>query len=148
MRRNEAKHARLRVKPGLPDRDGNAIAPGAMKRMIGLMLFVLTGCSTAPCADLLDACYPGRVEPGSVYGGVCNGPGCQPAGPPPTNFATGQADPSPPESPAITPANSAAKLAPASGTVPAPAMAPATGSWKRMMPPSETSSKAASETGP
>ncbi len=105
-----------------------------MKRTAGLVLVLLAGCSTAPCADLLDAWKPGHVEPGSVYGGVCNGPGCQPTAPE-TTFATGPANPVP----IVSAVGPTAK--PTVETVAAPAIAPATGSWKRMMPATDTAPK-------
>jgi hypothetical protein len=43
-----------------------------MKRITALSLLLLTGCSTAPIADLLDFVRPGRITPGPApYGGVC-----------------------------------------------------------------------------
>jgi hypothetical protein len=44
-----------------------------MKGRPALMLLLLTGCSTAPCADLLDWLCPGRLPPEKTtpYGGVC-----------------------------------------------------------------------------
>jgi hypothetical protein len=43
-----------------------------MKRLT-LFLLLITGCSTAPVADLLDYLSPGKLEQGKVapYGGVC-----------------------------------------------------------------------------
>lgn len=42
-----------------------------MRRMIGLLLILTCGCSTAPLADLLDAVAPARVENvGPARGGV------------------------------------------------------------------------------
>ena len=40
---------------------------------LSLLLAVSAGCSTAPIADLLDWCEPGRLEPAKTapYGGVC-----------------------------------------------------------------------------
>ena len=68
-----------------------------MRHWAILMVFV-TGCSTAPIADLLDRFSPGKLEPAKMapYGGVCGpqqvggvlpGPGLAPtvpfsAGPP------------------------------------------------------------------
>ncbi len=44
-----------------------------MKRTAGLWLLLLSGCSTAPLADLLDFFKPGRIRPGAqaATGGVC-----------------------------------------------------------------------------
>jgi hypothetical protein len=44
-----------------------------MRRLTGLGLLLLTGCSTAPIADMLDFFKPGRLERGNTqpYGGVC-----------------------------------------------------------------------------
>jgi hypothetical protein len=44
----------------------------AVKRWAFVFLFV-TGCSTAPIADVLDYFKPGRIEPAKTapYGGVC-----------------------------------------------------------------------------
>jgi hypothetical protein len=50
-----------------------------MKRL-SLLLLLLTGCSTAPVADLLDYFRPGRIAPdNAARGGVC---GPQQPGPP------------------------------------------------------------------
>ncbi|MBV9122042.1 MAG: hypothetical protein JO112_01620 [Planctomycetes bacterium] len=42
-------------------------------RLVAVLLLFVTGCSTAPVADLLDFFAPGRLKPGDVapYGGVC-----------------------------------------------------------------------------
>jgi hypothetical protein len=44
-----------------------------MKRLMALVLLLAAGCSTAPLADLLDLCKPGRLgaEQTPPYGGVC-----------------------------------------------------------------------------
>ena len=42
-------------------------------RKLMFLLLVSSGCSTAPLADTLDYCKPGKIEPGlAPYGGVCN----------------------------------------------------------------------------
>lgn len=63
-----------------------------MKRLAGLGMLLLAGCSTAPVADLLDWVKPGRISADKTapYGGVCQphpvgGPASLPgipAGPP------------------------------------------------------------------
>jgi hypothetical protein len=46
-----------------------------MKRMLALLLLCLTGCSTAPVADLLDWKNPGCIRgSGPFYGGVAAPP--------------------------------------------------------------------------
>jgi hypothetical protein len=42
-------------------------------KCLAFVLLLLTGCSTAPVADLLDYFTPGKLEQGKVapYGGVC-----------------------------------------------------------------------------
>ncbi len=44
-----------------------------MRRTAGIWLLLLSGCSTAPLADLLDFFRPGRIPPGAqaTPGGVC-----------------------------------------------------------------------------
>jgi hypothetical protein len=44
-----------------------------MKRGSALLLLLLTGCSTAPIADVMDWLVPGRLPPDKTtpYGGVC-----------------------------------------------------------------------------
>jgi hypothetical protein len=55
------------------------------RSIAALLLLFLAGCSTAPLADVLDLCKPGRIrqEGGATYGGVSAPP---PVGvpPPPT----------------------------------------------------------------
>jgi|GEM_PF-1349750 len=92
----------------------------AVKRWAVLTL-LLSGCSTAPLADVLDHLKPGRLEPGQTapYGGVCNphpgGPAPTVAGPiPPPVFPTAPAPTAPP---------TGAPLAPgAAPSLPAPVM--------------------------
>lgn len=103
-----------------------------MKRMAGLLLLLLTGCSTAPCADLMDACNPGKIEAGPANGGAGNAPANQPSTPPVTSFAAAPVNPAL-TTPAVAPVRSVARTAPTAETAPVPAMAPATGSWKRMV---------------
>lgn len=54
-----------------------------MRRLGVLILMLLTGCSTAPVADLLDLVKPGRLPPGPYRGGVYNQPIVPPAAPAP-----------------------------------------------------------------
>lgn len=39
-----------------------------MERVMAAGLLMVTGCSTAPLADLLDRTHPGQLEPGGVHG--------------------------------------------------------------------------------
>jgi hypothetical protein len=91
-----------------------------MKRTAALWLVLLTGCSTAPIADLLDFFKPGQIGPEQAppYGGVC-GPRLE--GP----AATG---------PVLPPA----AVVPGTG-VPGPVLPPAPGST---LPPPATGSPA------
>jgi hypothetical protein len=56
----------------------SARRPGYHAWFLGLQLMAagvilaLSGCSTSPCADVLDFCSPGRIPPNAdVTGGVC-----------------------------------------------------------------------------
>jgi hypothetical protein len=92
-------------------------------RFCGLVLFLVCagGCSTAPCADLLDWLAPGRIQLGPQdrpYGGVClpqggpigpvtpgaaGGPPLPSPGPLPVPAVPVQPAPVPSPSPATTP---------------------------------------------
>ena len=63
-----------------------------MRRAAAMVFVFLSGCSTAPLADELDWCKPGRIrqEGGATYGGV--------SGPPPVPGAV-----APPAVPTIPP---------------------------------------------
>jgi hypothetical protein len=90
-----------------------------MKRAAAFLTLCLAGCSTAPCADILDFFKPGKLEPGQYYGGVC-GPAClQPA--PPLADAPASAPP-----PIVMPPPLAVPPIPSPGTPAAPVMPPAT----------------------
>jgi hypothetical protein len=83
----------------------------------------LTGCSTSPCADILDHFWPAKppANAAGAYGGVCNpsppgpgvagGPVTPPnlSGPPPGNVITG---------PPVVPAPGNTGAPPAGGTAP------------------------------
>jgi hypothetical protein len=71
-----------------------------MKRTASLLLLLLAGCSTAPCADFLDFFFPPRFNPGATpYGGVC---APKPVGPAPPGTAQPIINP-PPGFPAAPP---------------------------------------------
>lgn len=44
-----------------------------MKRL-AVLLVLLSGCSSAPLADVMDYYYPAQMEPGPYYGGVAGAP--------------------------------------------------------------------------
>jgi hypothetical protein len=44
-----------------------------MKRL-AILLVLLSGCSSAPLADVMDYYYPAQMEPGPYYGGVAGSP--------------------------------------------------------------------------
>jgi hypothetical protein len=69
-----------------------------MKRWLPLLLVLLSGCSTAPCADFLDYFFPPPCPPAVGRGGVCNPLATQPA-PPPVVGRPGLPEPPPPEPP-------------------------------------------------
>jgi hypothetical protein len=52
---------------------GEPVPGGDMKRSAALLLLLVSGCSTAPIADLLDFFKPGCIGPEKTapYGGVC-----------------------------------------------------------------------------
>jgi hypothetical protein len=97
-----------------------------MRRAVMLFLF-LSGCSTAPIADLLDFIKPGRITPEKTapYGGVCGprplaGPPVAPAPiPPPPVFppapTTGAPIPAPPPGGVLPPVNPGAAAPAPSG---------------------------------
>jgi hypothetical protein len=74
-----------------------------MKRLAALLL-LLSGCSSAPIADLMDHFYPAEVEPGPYYGGV--------GGPSHTTVAR------PDLAPPVQAATNTNAIVPVSGTVP------------------------------
>jgi hypothetical protein len=101
-----------------------------MKRGPVFVLLLLTGCSTAPIADLMDFFTPGHLEPEKTapYGGVClpqgiNAPPAATTAPPPppvppTAVAPPPPGPGPVEWPPRFPAT------PAPGAVPPPPAPP------------------------
>jgi hypothetical protein len=76
-----------------------------MKRLAALLVLV-SGCSSAPLADLIDHVCPAKIEPGPYYGGVGG----------PTTTVVARPD-LPPQPPTAT-APSANPIVPVSGTVP------------------------------
>ena len=52
--------------------EGSGQAQGDVMRRLAVLLLLVTGCSTAPVADLMDYFKPGRIDQGMPpYGGVC-----------------------------------------------------------------------------
>ncbi|HXG08290.1 MAG TPA: hypothetical protein VNK04_00725 [Gemmataceae bacterium] len=73
-----------------------------MKQTAVFLLVLTAGCSTAPVADLLDHCKPGRIGPGPYYGGVCAPhtlPGAAPVPVPPPPAVPLTDSPPPPAGP-------------------------------------------------
>jgi hypothetical protein len=72
------------------------------------LVLLLSGCSTAPVADLMDYYHPGRVEPAAYYYGGVGGPAHTVVGRPDTTALAVPADaaratPSPPPAFSLTP---------------------------------------------
>jgi hypothetical protein len=111
-------HARHPFALGLAGKDRYRVGPGSrffpgpdepIMKPIGLILIMLflTGCSTAPVADLMDRFYPGQIGPEATppYGGVSTpypgglvpppGPGLAGPVPPPTPPSVNPLSPAP-----------------------------------------------------
>jgi hypothetical protein len=111
-----------------------------MKRTAALWLTLLTGCSSAPWADMMDKFEPGQLEAGAAHGGVCNPDIHLLVGPPVTAFpplpeSSSAASPLPTTPPvAVAPAPPPAAT-PSPAPVPAAAQtggtAPAVPTWRR-----------------
>jgi hypothetical protein len=85
-----------------------------MRQVWGWSMLLLAGCSTAPVADLLDWCKPGRLCPDATapYGGVC--------GPTPGGGAAGLPAPPAVPGPVFPPGGSAIAPPPSPITAPPP----------------------------
>jgi len=99
-----------------------------MRKIPALLALLLTGCSTAPVADLMDLLYPGRLAPGTSapYGGVClpQGGPVAPAPVPAVPGVPGPAVPLPPPPPGAPGAPAVVVPPPAPAGPPQPAVFP------------------------